>query len=182
MRVIAGEFKGRILQAPKDSQIRPTSDKVKEALFSMIAAELPGAVAIDLFAGSGGLGLEAVSRGAKRCYFCDSSKESLALVQKNVSICKAEARSVLVAGPYQKALRAIPEKADLIFLDPPYDKKSSRKVLLDCFAEISENEALREGGVIAAEHEKDEVLPEAIGGFQKIKEKKYGRVRLTLYG
>ena len=178
MRIVAGEFKGKPLKMPKGTRFRPTSGKVKEALFSMIDARLPGAVCLDLFAGSGSLGLEAISRGATRCYFCDAAKESLALVRENIARCGAQPRSFLINGPYTKALCALPEKADIIFLDPPYEKK----LLMDCIAAISEKNVLAEGGIIVAEHAKDAELPETIGEFSKRKEKKYGNIRLTLYG
>jgi len=178
MRIIAGECKGRVLNTPKNNQIRPTTDKVKEALFSMITAFLQDSIVIDLFAGSGNLGLEAISRGAKRCYFGDYSKESLTLLKRNIALCRAESKSVVIAGDYMKVLTAILEKADIIFLDPPYQKN----LLLSCLHAISEKELLNEEGIIVAEHGKTECLPEHIGPFSKIKEKKYGTIIVSLYG
>ncbi|MDD3169680.1 MAG: RsmD family RNA methyltransferase, partial [Eubacteriales bacterium] len=95
MRIIAGDFKGKRLFTPKDSKIRPTTDKVKESIFNMIAPYLEDAVAIDLFSGTGNLGLEAISRGAKRCYFGDKSRESMELTRQNIAHCRQEDRAVI---------------------------------------------------------------------------------------
>lgn len=154
MRIITGEYKGRKLESPKDNSIRPTTDKVKEAIFSIIAFDVPGAVCVDLFAGTGNLGLEALSRGAARCYFGDKSRESLALVRKNIAICGAQDKSIVMAGEYQKVLSSIREKADIFFLDPPYRDG----LMQDCISLITENELLAEDGIIIAEHGKDEKL------------------------
>jgi len=135
------------------------------------------AVIIDLFSGSGGLGLEAISRGAKICYFCDNSAESIRLTKYNISLCGAEGRSRIIAGGYEKALSRINEKADLIILDPPYQSVDIEAVI----EKLSECGVLRDGGVIAAEHGTAKVLAEAVSGFNKIKEKKYGKVRLSLF-
>ena len=177
MRIIAGDFKGRRLYTPSDREIRPTTDKVKEAIFSMIAAALCDAVVLDLFAGSGNLGLEAVSRGARICYFGDSARESLALIRKNVEYCRAENQSVIRAGDYRKVLAGLPEQADVILLDPPYKKG----LTADCLSAIEEYDVLAEGGLIVAEHSKEETLPEAAGSLEKIKEKKYGTICVALY-
>ena len=177
MRIITGEYKGRRLESPKDNSIRPTTDKVKEAIFSIIAFDLPGAVCVDLFAGTGNLGLEALSRGASRCYFGDKSRESIALVRKNINMCGAQEKSIVIAGEYQKVLASINEKADIFFLDPP----SRDGLMEDCIYLISEHDLLAEGGLIIAEHGKDERLPDEISGFSKIKERKYGKIIISIY-
>lgn len=178
MRIITGEYKGRRLESPKDNSIRPTTDKVKEAIFSIIAFDVPGAVCVDLFAGTGNLGLEALSRGAARCYFGDKSRESLALVRKNIAICRAQDKSIVMAGEYQRVLSSIREKADIFFLDPPYRDG----LMQDCISLITENELLAEDGIIIAEHGKDEKLPDEIAGLSKIKERKYGAIIISIYG
>ena len=96
MRIIAGEFKGRRLRSPEDRRVRPTSDKVKEAVFSMLSPYLYDSTAADLFAGTGSLGLEAISRGARRVYFSDRDRRSIALIRDNVAHCRAEDRSVIL--------------------------------------------------------------------------------------
>lgn len=92
MRIIAGIYKGRRLTSPIDDRVRPTTDKVKEAIFSILTNEIYGSNVLDLFSGSGNLGLEALSRGAQHCWFCDSSRDSLKLIRENIRYCKAEER------------------------------------------------------------------------------------------
>ena len=107
MRIVAGDFKGRKLETPMNNDIRPTSEKVKEGLFSSIAGNLYDAVCVDLFAGTGNLGLEALSRGASKCYFGDNSRASIEIVRRNVEHCKAEDWSVVYFGDYEKVLNKI---------------------------------------------------------------------------
>jgi len=178
LRIIAGDCKGRRLFAPKDNRIRPTTDKVKESIFSMAAPYLEDAVVIDLFSGTGNLGLEALSRGALRCYFGDKSRESMELTRQNISHCRQEERSITIPGDYEYVLRKIPEKADLIFLDPPYKKG----LIHDCFQLISELSLLSEDGIIVAEHGVKDFLEDQISGFAKIKEKTYGTISVSIYG
>ena len=123
MRIITGDFKGRRLEMPENYNIRPTTEKVQEAVFSIIAGNLEDAVCVDLFAGTGNLGLEALSRGAKKCYFGDNSRESLALIKRNIAMCRAEDRSRVMPGDFEKVLARLgekDEKIDIFFLDPPY--------------------------------------------------------------
>lgn len=177
MRIIAGDFKGRRLLAPRDGRIRPTADKVKESIFSMIAAYLEDAAVIDLFSGTGNLGLEALSRGAKRCFFGDKSRESLELTRKNITLCRQEGRTVTILGDYEYVLRKVPEKADIIFLDPPY----KQGLIQECLRHISRLSLLSGEGIIVAEHETDEPLEDRISGFIKIKEKTYGTTEISIY-
>lgn len=177
MRIIAGNLKGRKLTAPIDRNIRPTSDKVKEALFSMVAAWIPDGVIIDLFSGTGNLGLEAISRGAQRVYFGDKSKDSVALTKKNIQYCKAQEKAVVYQGEYNRVLSRISQQADVIFLDPPYQDG----LLLSCIKSIGELGLLAENGILAAEHSAKEELPEQTAHFIKWKEKRYGSIGVTLY-
>ena len=181
MRIITGDFKGRRLEMPENYNIRPTTEKVKEAVFSIIAGNLEDAVCVDLFAGTGNLGLEALSRGAKKCYFGDNSRESLDLIKRNIAMCRAEDRSRVMPGDFEKVLARLgekDEKIDIFFLDPPY-----REGLYDkCFELIREYDLLAEEGIIIAEHNVKDVLCEEICGFQLIKERTYGTVAITIYG
>ena len=177
MRIIAGDLKGRRLSAPKDSKIRPTTDKVKEGIFNTIAPYVEDAVVIDLFSGTGNLGLEALSRGAVRCYFGDKSRSSMTLTRQNIAYCKQEENAVTILGDYEYVLKKIPEKADLIFLDPPYGEG-----LLDhCMELISEYDLLSEDGIIVAEHGVKMPMEDNLLGFTKIKEKRYGTIAISIY-
>lgn len=178
MRIVAGDYKGRHLLAPNDNKVRPTTDKVKEAIFSMLSYRTEDAVVIDLFAGTGNLGLEALSRGAARVYFADHARSSLTLVKQNVARCGAEDKAVILFGDYADVLSRIREKVDIIFLDPPYGKD----LIEDCFSRIAAGDLLREDGVIIAEHDRDETLPDLLAGFCKIKEKRYSRIAVSVYG
>ena len=177
MRIVAGDFKGRVLKTPKGGDIRPTSGKVKEALFSIIGGQVEGAVVIDLFSGVGNLGLEAVSRGAAFCYFGGNTADSINLIKANISLCGAGEKSLLITGGFEKALLSVPEKADIIFLDPPYGEGFMEA----CFEKIRGLDLLSFGGIIAAEHGRRESLPDIFFGFKKVKEKKYGSIRLSIY-
>lgn len=177
MRIIAGEYKGRRLYTLADFSVRPTADKPKGAIFSMLADRIYDATCCDLFAGTGNLGLEALSRGADFCYFGDHSQESIDVVKKNVEMCKAEDRSKIVHGSYLKTLEAIDEKVDIFFLDPPYKKQLLEKSM----EAIVRGEKLSEEGVIIAEHGVDKDMPEEFLGLRKIKEKKYGIVVISIY-
>lgn len=178
MRVIAGEYKGRRLTSPMDDRVRPTTDKVKEAIFSILMNEVYGSNVLDLFSGTGNLGLEALSRGAEHCWFCDSSRDSIKLIKHNISYCRADERSTVMAGDFRKVLARISDPMDIILLDPPYDMG----LLPECFELIEEYDILDENGLILAEHRKEEVLPEQIGKFVRVKERKYGKVVISIYG
>ncbi|MGI6731194.1 MAG: 16S rRNA (guanine(966)-N(2))-methyltransferase RsmD [Anaerovoracaceae bacterium] len=177
MRIIAGDFKGRKLYTPFDDRVRPTSDQVKESIFNIIAMYVEDSVVIDLFSGTGNLGLEAISRGASRCYFVDNSRESIELTKKNIHHCKVEDQSIVLHGNYEQMLGRIKEKADMIFLDPPYE----HGMITKCLDAISKQNILSESGIIVAEYDAGEVLPDTLYTFKKIKEKKYGRKHVTIF-
>lgn len=177
MRIIAGEWKGRKLTSPAGNHVRPTSDKVKEAMFNMIMQYTPGAVVLDLFAGSGNLGLEAASRGAERVYFGDSSRESLNLTKRNIETCSASQRTVCFLGDWENVLGRIHEKLDIVFLDPPYREG----LLPDCIEKIQNLALMQPDGIIVVEYDIKQVLPDELHGFQKIKEKRYGTTCISIY-
>lgn len=176
MRIIAGEFKGRRLESPADYSVRPTTDKVKEALFSILSQQIWGSRVLDLFAGTGNLGIEALSRGAAECVFCDSSRDSIKLIKSNIAHCKAQGARV-IPGDFRKTLANLDGQFDIILLDPPYDKE----FLEPAFELIREHDLLAEDGVIVAEHRREEELPDEFHGFEKIKERKYGIIKLSIY-
>ena len=177
MRIITGEYRGRKLETPIGYAVRPTSDKVKEAVFSMLMNDTYDAVFVDLFAGTGGLGLEALSRGARKCYFCDSSRDSIKLVKTNIAKCGAEDRSVVIAGDFTKALSGLREQADVFLIDPPYKDGLYEK----CLGMIDSLDLLADNGIIIAEHGARDKVPDATGSLVKIREKRYGQVMLSIY-
>ena len=177
MRIITGAFRGRRLASPKDLSVRPTSDKVKEAIFSMISQDIDQSIVLDLFAGTGSLGLEALSRGAKHCYFIDSDRESVKLIKSNIEHCKADNQSTLFVGDFKYAMSKIKEPIDLAFLDPPYESK----ILDEALIKVGEIGFMAPGGLVVTEHGPKKIMPETIGSLEKIKEKKYGHVHVTLY-
>ena len=177
MRVIAGTYKGRKLESPDSYDIRPTTDKAKEALFSILMNDIPGARVLDLFAGSGALGIEALSRGAAECVFVDHSRQSVALIRRNLAGCAVTEPARVLAGDYRKVLAGLGGSFDVILMDPPYNQG----LLEEAFHLIRQQELLAEDDIIVCEHRKEENLPEELYGFQREKERRYGIVKLSIY-
>ena len=155
--------------------IRPTADAVKESMFSIVQFDIEDAVVLDLFAGSGQLGIEALSRGAKKAYFVDSSRDSIAVINKNLAHTKLADRASVINMPNSAFLRTVREKIDIAFLDPPYEKGLIARSL------PALTEKMTPGGIIVCEHEKECRLPEEINGFRITKQYKYGKIALTVY-
>ena len=174
MRVITGTARGRKLKEPKDQSVRPTTDMVKEAIFSIVQFDVPGRRVLDLFAGTGQLGIEALSRGARECVFVDNSQASISLVKQNLSVCGFE--SAVVRADALSFLRRC-GKFDLVFVDPPYHAGLYADVLDALFS----FDILNEGGIILVESMRGESMPEAVPPYVKGKTYTYGRVSLTLY-
>ena len=174
MRVITGTAKGRKLQEPKDMSVRPTTDMVKEAIFSIVQFDVPGRRVLDLFAGTGQLGIEALSRGARECVFVDSSPASLALVRKNLAICGMEAPVVR-----SDALSYLSRcgKYDLVFIDPPYAAGMYEDVLKAVFL----FDILNDGGIILVESPRNEPLPDAPSPYVRGRSYHYGKISLSVY-
>ena len=177
MRIIAGDYKGRKLETPRDNEIRPTTDKVKEAMFSILIPYIEDAYCCDLFAGTGSLGLEALSRGARFCQFSDKERDSVSIIKTNIEKCNAREYSRLIHGDYMKALKKLEEKVDIFFVDPPYNDN----LYIKCLTAIDTLDLLNDEGIIIVEHEKKEVLPDLIGSLLKTKERTYGRTILSIY-
>ncbi len=175
MRVITGMARGRKLKEPVDYAIRPTSAVVKEAIFNIVQFDVPGRAVLDLFAGTGQLGIEALSRGAKRCVFLDESRDAVRLVRENLAHCRLEGGEVL----QREALGYLEGcgKFDLIFLDPPYNSDLAEKALQKIF----QFDILTEGGIIVCETNGSKELPEAAAPYVRRKDYRYGKVKLTVY-
>lgn len=176
MRVISGTARGLKLISPEGLDTRPTLDRVKEALFSMLAPRLRGAVVLDLFAGSGALGLEALSRGSERAVFADNSKEARAAVLKNLEKARLSHKADFVYGDAVSFLRSCTESFDLIFMDPPYEGGLYEKTL----ELIAERGLLSPDGIIYVEWDEGVGEPDFPDCFIREKDRHYGRVHITL--
>lgn len=177
MRVITGSARGRKLLTLEGEEVRPTAERVKEAVFSIIQFEIEGRRVLDLFGGSGQLGIEALSRGAEKAVFVDASSEAVDIIRKNLNKCGFESQSVVLntdAFSYL-ASGARGDVFDIVFLDPPYSKGLPQKALPEVEKHMSA------GGVILCETPADEELPEEVGNFCIAKTYKYGKIKITLY-
>ena len=177
MRVITGKARGVLLKTPEGMLTRPTSDRVKEALFSIVNFDLPGANVLDLFAGTGQLGIEALSRGAKHAVFVDAREDACKIVRENLRRTKLENEAKVVRGDYLDYLRRCKEKYDIILLDPPYAEVFLENAL-KCITEI---DILQSGGIIVTERPVDKELSLVFEGYTRSKDYKYGNTLLTLY-
>lgn len=177
MKIIAGEFKDRRLETPENYDIRPTSSRIRESVFNLLMYEIEDAFFVDLFAGTGAVGLEALSRGARKCLFCDSDRTSIAIIKRNAAACRAEDRCRIIAGDFMKALRSVKEKVDVFFIDPPY----ATDLIARSLEAVDSLDLLASNGIIIAEHDKRDGSPERVGGLVRYREKKYGRVMLSFY-
>ncbi|MDE6762571.1 MAG: 16S rRNA (guanine(966)-N(2))-methyltransferase RsmD [Oscillospiraceae bacterium] len=175
MRVITGSARGRRLVAPAGMDVRPTSDKVKEAVFSAVQFDLAGSAVLDLFAGSGQLGIEALSRGAKSCVFVDSSRVSVETAKENIAASGFRNEAVVMNSDSEQYLRMCRQNFDIAFVDPPYKKGIIEKVMPLLCGHMSDR------GIIVCEHEKGLELPESFGSFVKRKTYRYGKTEVTLY-
>ena len=177
MRVITGKARGIQLKTPEGLTTRPTADRVKEALFSIINFDIPGARVLDLFGGTGQLGIEALSRGAKSATFVDAGEPACRLIRENLRRTKLEADARVVRADYMDYLKRCREQYDIIFLDPPY----AEVFLENSLKKIAEIDILQSGGIIIAERPLGKELPWELEGFTRSKDYKYGTVLLTVY-
>lgn len=181
MRVVSGTCKGRPLKAVPGTGTRPTTDKVKEAIFNMIGPYFDGGSALDLFGGSGGLGIEALSRGTESCIFVDKDQKAIQTIHKNIEACGFEKQSEVYRNDAERALKAVMKRElsfSLIFLDPPY-KQQKLKALIKSIGEAG---ILDEKGYIVAEHGTEESLPDELGELVKLKGELYGTTAVSIFG
>ena len=177
MRVITGKARGVQLKTPEGFETRPTTDRVKEALFSIIHFDLPGARVLDLFGGTGQLGIEALSRGAASAVFVDSREEACRLIRENLKRTKLDSDARVVRSDYLDYLGRSKEQFDIILLDPPY----AEVFLENALKRITEIDILRSGGIIVAERPLGKELPWEFDGFERSRDYKYGKILLTIY-
>lgn len=179
VRVIAGKWKGRPLAAPSGTVARPTTDRVKESMFSIMGITWSGGVAVDLFAGSGALGIEALSRGADEAAFIDTHHESLRAVRDNLSRCGALSQAHIWKADWRQGWDRVAshwDRVGWVFVDPPYAKNLWEPVL----QVLAKSTVPIDDGVVC-EHPREIVLPEQVGVLSVVKRKEYGDIALTLY-
>jgi 16S rRNA (guanine966-N2)-methyltransferase len=177
MRVITGSARGRRLNELKGTKARPTADHVKEAMFNIVQFRVEGRRVLDLFAGTGQLGIEALSRGAKSATFLDMRPEAVRLVRENLSLCKLEGRAKVLLGGALEFLGRTDETFDLIFLDPPYESE----LLKSALEAIARFDILSDHGIILCESSVTELLPELPPPFQESRAYRYGKIKITVY-
>lgn len=178
MRIIAGSKRGCAIAAPKGLDTRPTLDRVKESLFGILQFEIRSKRVLDLFAGSGNLGLEALSRGASFAFFCDASRAAVRVVEANIQKLGFENRSKVLNCSFEAAIAALArsgERVDIVFLDPPYASGLHEKALLA----LRNSAILAPGAILIAEHDpaRPPALPEGLAAYDQ---RRYGEVALSL--
>lgn len=178
MRVIGGSLKRRKLMSVPGMDTRPTSDRLRETIFNIISFKLQEAVVLDLFAGTGALGIEAVSRGASKVFFVEKNRSALNVIKSNVSSCGIEDISILIQYDIVKDLHCLDrykELFDLVLMDPPYSKNT----LIPTLTNLGKSGVLKKNATIVVEHSKLEKIPENITGFSLEDQRKYGKTSVS---
>jgi 16S rRNA (guanine(966)-N(2))-methyltransferase RsmD len=178
MRVIAGEFKGRNLKSPPSMQVRPTSDRLRETLFNVIAARVPESRFLDLCAGSGAVGIEALSRGAAHATFVDRSRRSCQLIESNLELCRVpeEQRDIYCSEASEFLRQWDGDLWDVIFFDPPYKEDYLKTLRI-----VGTSKLLSDNGLLIVEHHHKNDLPETIGNLTRTRVLKQGDSALSFY-
>lgn len=180
MRVISGTAKGRPLKAVPGTGTRPTTDKVKEAVFSMIGPYFDGGVVLDLFAGSGGLGIESLSRGSDKAVFIDLEPKSIEMIRANLKATGLDSKAEVFRNEAGRALKLLSKRKytfDLVFLDPPYRMKNVEEYL----SWLEEHNMVNDDAIVVVEHDADHEYGERIGSFEQIRKSTYGDTAITIY-
>ena len=180
MRIIAGEYASRIIQTQKGTNTRPTLDKVREAVFMSLGGLFEGGSFLDIYAGSGANGLEAISRGFDEATFVDKDKKAIQVIKDNIESLGCKEKTIVLSCRDKIALDKFKEEKktfDVIYLDPPY----ANDVYDDILKTIDEYELLSPGGTIVVESDKEQALPESVGKLNQVKNKIYGTVKVTYY-
>lgn len=173
MRIISGTSKGRRLLSPKHPSLRPTSDRVKESLFNILGREVEGKVILDLFAGTGNLGIEALSRGAKKVFFVEKGRQALRLIERNLSQCGLEEKSEILPKEVNRAIGILKQRGalfDLILMDPPYERGWVGKTLL----KLTSQPIYHDDSILVIEHGRREAVPPLVEGWELIRQKRLG--------
>ena len=175
MRVITGTARGKRLISLEGNDVRPTTDRVKEAMFSIIQFELEGATVADLYCGSGQLGIEALSRGASFCTFVDQSRDSQNVTRENLELTGLSTKSKVVPQEALSFIKTSSSNFDIVLLDPPYHSPTTPEIIKQIAKKMNDT------GVIICESSKTEDLPEEANGFILQKQARYGQIKLSIY-
>lgn len=176
MRIISGEHRGRKLFAPEGDETRPTSDRVKEALFNIITGRVYDSVVLDMFSGSGSLALEALSRGAQSAVLCDMSPKACAVIARNIEACRMTDRARLIKGDCISALSRLDKQFDLVFMDPPY---RLHDIYFKALSALAAEKRLTNGALIVMEHEASFDLCDVPEGFTVTDKRNYKDTCIT---
>ncbi|MBW1915551.1 MAG: 16S rRNA (guanine(966)-N(2))-methyltransferase RsmD [Deltaproteobacteria bacterium] len=181
MRITGGKLKGRRLSALKGMNIRPTSDMVKEAIFNLLGQDLTGMTVLDLFAGTGALGIESLSRGASKAVFVDNSRQSIRLIRKNLELLGLDPSGIVLNRDLKRGMPAesslIQGGFDLVFLDPPY----SKGLALVALKKLAGTDILSPKGIVVTESLKEDELPERSGRLRMFDNRLYGTTKINIY-
>lgn len=180
MRIIAGKYKSRVIQRPKGAEVRPTQDRVREAVFNILGGLCEGARVLDLYSGSGAFGIEALSRGAEEVFFVDNTGICISTIKKNLKALSISDNIYLVRSDAIKAIKRYgltKERFNLIFLDPPYSKGLVEKTLIA----LDGCDIIRPSGFVVAEHRKNDKAPESTGSLGLIRRSIYGDTAISFY-
>ena len=183
MRVIAGKFRSRVLQSPRGLATRPTSDRLRETLFNVLAPRIEGARFADLYAGSGAVGIEALSRGAEFCWFAEKAPAAVTAIRANLAALKLQGGYALEDRGVARLLQALlknSRSADIIFLDPPYEAAEDYTATLNFLAQ-NHATLLAEGAVVIAEHARKQPLAESYGSLTRTRVLEQGDAALSFY-
>jgi 16S rRNA (guanine966-N2)-methyltransferase len=179
LRIIGGDAKGRRLKGPKGLEFRPTTGRVKEFVFSIIGPDLYEAQVLDLFAGSGSLGIEALSRGAVKVTFVEQCREHVRLIEQNVALCHFEAKSRLLKGDVFKVIKYLgkqPSKFDIILADPPFRQSLHTAIVLA----VAQQKILQKNGMLIIEHQIDDILKQE-SNLHLIRQRHFGHCMVSIY-
>lgn len=180
MRIIGGELRGKKLATLRGMAIRPTADRTREAIFNIIAAKVDGANVLDLFAGTGALGIEALSRGAARAVFIDNAAESIKTIEKNTTACRMQDRARVIRWDIIRNLNCLGPGAspafDIVFMDPPYNSNAVAPTL----RHLAHSNALAPGATVIVEHAPSEAITDLPNGLSHVDQRKYGKTLVSL--
>lgn len=178
LRIIAGKLKERKLFSPPGLDLRPTSDKVRESLFNILSDRIVGATFLDLYAGTGAIGIEALSRGAEAITFVENNPAHLPYLKKNIKLCTLDKSAALFETTVIHYLEKMTQPFDLVFLDPPYNTQAFENLL----PRLKQGDIIRSNGRLIFEHDRKRSIPQDIGKIFFIKNYRYGETVLSFYG